>query len=330
MSATASARAGPAGAAPTLAPMERVDRLERLTNLMLVLLRDGRARSLREIADEVPGYPPPGEARRQAFERDKRTLRDEGIEVVAEPVDGPDQVGYRIRPEDYYLPDLGLDPDEQTALNLAVAAVHFGDPSGRDALWRLGLAPGASPPPLADLPALSGLPAVFEALRARATVSFDYRGSPRRVAPGVLRFRRGWWYLVGFDLDRDAPRTFRVDRMESAPATGEPGSGRLPDGFDPETALPDAPWQIGEGDTTWVDVLADAVVAARIVHEVGVEAVADRRADGSVVVRLPVVYPNALRSWLLEFGDRVEVLSPPEMRADMVAWLGAVAGSGSG
>ncbi|HLN40953.1 MAG TPA: hypothetical protein VK215_00765, partial [Acidimicrobiales bacterium] len=98
-----------------------VDRLERLTDLVLVLLRDQRPKSLREIASEVPGYPAQeGEARRQAFERDKRTLRDGGIEVTAMPIDGPEQVGYVIRPEDYYLPDLNLAPDEQAALNLAV------------------------------------------------------------------------------------------------------------------------------------------------------------------------------------------------------------------
>lgn len=309
--------------------MERVDRLERLTNLMLVLLRDGRARSLREIADEVPGYPGPGEARRQAFERDKRTLRDEGIEVVTEAIDGPDQMGYRIRPEDYYLPDLGLEPDEQTALNLAVAAVHFGDPSGRDALWRLGLAPGASPPPVADLPSLSALPGLFEGLRARAAVTFGYRGTPRRVAPALLRFRNGWWYLVGFDLDKDAPRTFRVDRLDGEPEVGEAGSGELPAGFDPETALPDAPWQYGEGDATWVEVLVDGAVAVRVAQEVGDDAVTERRPDGDVVVRLPVVYPGALRSWLLEFGDRVEVLSPPEVRREMVRWLEVVAADGA-
>jgi hypothetical protein len=61
-----------------------VDRLERLTDLVLVLLRDQRPKSLREIASEVPGYPvQEGEARRQAFERDKRTLRDGDIEVTA-------------------------------------------------------------------------------------------------------------------------------------------------------------------------------------------------------------------------------------------------------
>ena len=111
---------------PTLSSM--VDRLERLTDLVLVLLRDQRPKSLREIASEVPGYPvQEGEARRQAFERDKRTLRDGGIEVTAMPIDAPEPVGYVIRPEDYYLPDLDLAPDEQAALNLAVHAV---DPEG--------------------------------------------------------------------------------------------------------------------------------------------------------------------------------------------------------
>ena len=180
-----------------------VDRLERLTDLVLVLLRDQRPKSLREIASEVPGYPEQeGEARRQAFERDKRTLRDGGIEVAAVPIDGPEQVGYVIRPEDYYLPDLDLTPDEQAALNLAVAGVHLGDPSGRDALWRLGLPASAGTRPVAELPALPALPVLHGALRARATVSFDYRGERRRVDPAVLRFHGGWWYVVGYDLDR--------------------------------------------------------------------------------------------------------------------------------
>jgi predicted DNA-binding transcriptional regulator YafY len=74
----------------------RVDRLERLTDLVLVLLNTKRPLTLRELGDAVPGYPPEGEARRQAFERDKRTLRDQGIAVVAEPIEGPEQMGYRI------------------------------------------------------------------------------------------------------------------------------------------------------------------------------------------------------------------------------------------
>lgn len=312
-------------APPTLSPM--VDRLERLTDLVLVLLRDNRPKSLREIASEVPGYPAQeGEARRQAFERDKRTLRDGGIEVTAVPIDGPEQVGYVIRPEDYYLPDLDLAADEQAALNLAVAGVHLGDPSGRDALWRLGLPASAGARPVAELPALPALPVLHGALRARATVSFDYRGERRRVDPAQLRFHGGWWYLVGHDLDRAAPRTFRVDRMDGDASAGAPGSAVLPDGFDPDAALPDVPWRIGEGALVTVAVGVDAALAGLVLDEVGESALDRRHDDGSVVLHLEVTNIAALRSWLFELGDHAVVIGPDEVRAGVVSWLEAVAG----
>jgi predicted DNA-binding transcriptional regulator YafY len=308
-----------------------VDRLERLTNLVLVLLRDGRPRSLREIADEVPGYPTEGEARRQAFERDKRTLRQGGIVVSTAPVSGPDQFGYLIRPEDFYLPDLELDAEEQAALNLAVAAVHLGDPSGRDAdpsgrdaLWRLGLPAPSGARALAQLPALPALPVLWDALRRQAVVAFGYRGERRRVAPAQLRFRGGWWYLVGLDLDKQAARTFRVDRMEGAPEAGPTGSGGLPAGFEPTTALADDPWRIGEGEPVVVDILVDAELAELVEQQLASAVVVERRADGSVVLGLEVTNVDALRSWLLELGEHVVVLRPAQVRTAVVEWLESV------
>jgi len=304
-----------------------VDRLERLTDLVLVLLRDDRPKPLREIAAEVPGYPAEGEARRQAFERDKRTLRDGGVEVSAVPIEGREQVGYLIRPDDFYLPDLDLAPDEQAALNLAVAGVHLGDPSGRDALWRLGLPASAGVQPFADLAALPALPVLYDAVRRRASVTFDYRGDTRHVAPALLRFRGGWWYLVGFDRDKEASRTFRVDRMEGQPAVGDPGSALVPDDFDPEAALPEEPWRMGEEEVVRVDVLVDPGLAPLVVAEVGESTVHARRDDGSVVVRLEVTNVAALRSWVLELGEHAEVLAPDSVRAGMVSWLEATAGA---
>ena len=120
--------------------MAPLDRLERVTDLLLVLLDTHRPLSLREIANRVPGYPDSHGARRQAFERDKRLLRDEGVPVLVEPIDGQEQLGYRVDPDAYYLPDLGLDAEEQAALDLAVAGVHLGEPTGREALSKLGAA----------------------------------------------------------------------------------------------------------------------------------------------------------------------------------------------
>ncbi|HEX4245711.1 MAG TPA: hypothetical protein VHY77_09095, partial [Acidimicrobiales bacterium] len=72
--------------------MDRLDRLERVTDLLLVLLDTPQPLSLREIANRIPGYPTGRDARRQAFERDKRLLRDEGVPLLVEPIGGEDQL----------------------------------------------------------------------------------------------------------------------------------------------------------------------------------------------------------------------------------------------
>lgn len=301
------------------------ERLERLTNLVLVLLDATQPVTLEEIGGQVPGYPADREARRQTFERDKRLLRDEGIPLLTEPVEGDAQYGYRIDPAQFYLPDLGLTPDEQSALHLAVAGVHLGDPSGRDALTKLGATGLADGPPLASFVPPPALVPLFDAVRARAEVTFAYRGEQRRVAPGGLWFRHGYWYLVGWDAERDAGRTFRVDRVEGTPGAGAPGSAVLPDGFDPAAAVPAEPWRPGTEDGDDVVVRLDGVEGPRVAAEVGPAAVVSRAPDGGVTVRLGVTSAPAMRSWLLGLLDHAELVAPPGLRADLVAWLEAVA-----
>jgi predicted DNA-binding transcriptional regulator YafY len=307
-----------------------LDRLERLTDLVLVLLDAPRPMTLEEIAGEVPGYPDGHDARRQAFERDKRLLRDEGIPVLTEPVGGTEQYGYRIEPGALYLTDLELDRDEQAALHLAVAAVDLGDPSGRDALLKLGASGIAEARTVAALVPPASLVPLFEALRSRSEVSFSYRGERRTVAPGGLRFRHGWWYLVGWDRTRSAARTFRVDRMGDRPEVGPAGSGALPEGFDPASAAPEHPWRRSGDGGEDVMVLVDHIEAGRVTEEVGKDAVVERRDDGSVLLRLGVTSEPALRSWILGLLDHAEVFGPPPARQAMIAWLDAIAGGATG
>jgi predicted DNA-binding transcriptional regulator YafY len=168
---------------------------------------------------------------------------------------------------------------------------------------------------------LPALPALFEAVRSRSNVTFEYRSEQRHIDPALLRFRQGRWYLVGFDRDRDAARTFRVDRIEGSPSTGKPGSAVLPEGFDAEAALPDEPWKIGEDETRPVRVLVDSLEGPRVVQQLGDNSVSERRSDGSVVVELQVANEEALISWVLALGPHAEVLSPPEVRTGIVDWL---------
>jgi proteasome accessory factor B len=315
--------------------MQRLDRLERVTDLLLVLLDAPQPLSLREIATRVPGYPDGSGARRQAFERDKRLLRDEGVPVLVVPIGGEEQLGYRVDPDSYYLPDLGLEAEEQAALNLAVAGVHLGEPIGRDALSKLGAggesAIRSAAAPLVDLRSVDGLPALpvlFDAIRQGAVVRFTYRGGKRHVDVAGLRFRRGNWYLIGFDRDRNEARTFRVDRIDGLPELGEPASAQVPADFDIDSSFGRDPWQFGAGEEVEVDVLVDGAESGRVVAELGSESVVEHREDGGVVVRLSVTDQEALILWVLELLDHAEVLGPEAVRAAVVARLTATAAGG--
>lgn len=302
--------------------MPRVDRLERLTNLVLVLLDTPRPITLVEIAGAVGGYPDGHQARRQAFERDKRTLREEGIPISVEPVDAGGQLGYRIRPEDYYLPELELSTDEQVALNLAVAGVHLDDSSGREASLKLGLI-GREQDAVALLPSLPALARLHRAIRDRAAASFTYHSRKRAVDPYGLLFRNGFWYLLGLDHGHGELRTYRVDRIAGDVSFGEAGSFERPADFEPGVHLPSEPWRLGEGGSVAAEVQVDSLLAPTVAAELGEEALLERRGDGSVVVRLEVTNPAAFRSWVLGLLDHAVVLGPEELRRELLQWLEA-------
>ena len=304
----------------------KLDRLERVTDLVLVLLDTHQPLTLDAIAHQVPGYPAEHSARRQAFERDKRLLRDEGIPVLTERLPGHEQYGYLIERESFYLPDLDLEPDEQVALHLAVAGVHLGDPSGRDALLKLGAAGLGDVRPVASMVPPAALIELFEAVRTRGTAGFAYRGETRLVVPVGLWFRFGHWYMVAWDLDRAAVRTFRVDRIEGEVSRGEPGGAEVPGDVDVEAALPDEPWDAEGEDRIEMRIRVDALEARRVADEVGQDKVVQRLDDGSVELALNVSSFAAIRSWVLGLLDHATVIEPPAFRDELVAWLGALIG----
>jgi proteasome accessory factor B len=78
---------------------------------------------------------------------------------------------------------------------------------------------------------------IYAATRDRAPIRFRYRKpdgevADRNVRPWVLTSRGGHWYMVGFDVTRDAARAFRLSRIEGAVKTGRPGSYDIPTGID--------------------------------------------------------------------------------------------------
>ncbi|MFA5884446.1 MAG: WYL domain-containing protein [Acidimicrobiia bacterium] len=308
-------------------------RLERLINLTATLLATRRPLTLEELADRLePGYPGELAARRRQFERDKETLRELGVPITVEAVDalGGEQ-GYRIHPDDYYLPDPGLDPAERAALHLAVTAVEMGGFDPLDALRKLGgtEGEGAAGQAVASFELTPHLGDCFDAVTRRSVLGFSYRSDARRLEPYGILHRFGHWYVVGRDVDRDAPRAFRVDRLDGPPRLGPPGAFAVPAGIDPTDYLSSDPLTYGDDRPVRARVLVDAARASLVTGSLGDEAVVEQRDDGSVVVALDVVNRDAFRAFVLDLLDHAEVLDPPELRAEIVGWLTELAGGGA-
>jgi predicted DNA-binding transcriptional regulator YafY len=309
------------------------DRFERLANLVTFLLdagERGRGVTYAEIVSMIPGYPPGDDTRRRAFERDKQLLREEDLPLVE------DGGRYHIPPGEYYLPDLELTEEEDLALLLAVAAVPWAGGDADAALRKLGVGAsddvmGAGPSALADLDEHPLLPVLHGAIRRRSTVRFAYGRADRDVEPQALFFREGRWYLVAHDLGRDAARTFRVDRIDDGQVEVGPAGGfeRRPRTGQDGRPAPREPWLwLGGEDDEPVDavVRVDAVRAAKAVADAGGSATVERHDDGSVTLTMPVAQRSSFRSWVLGFLDHAEVVGPPDVRAEVRAWLERMAG----
>jgi len=305
------------------------DRVERLTNLLALLLETREPLSLQQVASEMDGqYPESQVARRAAFERDKAALRDIGVPIDQEIVLGGPYAGqtrYWIDRERYELRGLQLDEDEARALQVAMAATRPGSTSGQEALWKLGAGLlDRSAPISAVLPDLPALPVLRDAVSRRTSVGFDYRDVRRTVDPWGLLLRDGFWYLVGFDHARGERRTFRIDRVASEIEVLDGRTFERPEGFDPRDAMPTDPKLIGANDTAPdARVRIESARAAAAVAELGEHRVAARHDDGSVDVDVPCGNLAAFRSWLLGFLEHAEVLSPPDVREHVIEWLEA-------
>ncbi len=206
---------------------------ERLLNLVIALLYTRQPLSKARIRSAVPQYADStDEAFDRMFERDKDELRALGIPLRTEILDAffDDEAGYRIDRREYELPAIEFTPDEVAVIGVASRAWSQASLAGPAAQALRKLQAAGVEQDEASVagiePLLYTTEPAFEAVRT-ATITakpirFGYqrsRGSDaadRHIQPWALTNWHGKWYVTGFDLDRDAPRVFRLDRVTSA------------------------------------------------------------------------------------------------------------------
>ncbi|MDO5738574.1 MAG: WYL domain-containing protein [Ornithinimicrobium sp.] len=327
----------PSASAPK-GPTPAAAKTERLLNLVIALLSTRQPLSKARIRAVVPDYLAGNdEAFERMFERDKDELRGLGIPLRTEPIDPffDDEQGYRIDQREYALPQLDFEPDEIAVLGLASRAWSQASLAGpaAQALRKLDAA-GL----VRDEASVSGIepllhttePAfepVRDAVLSRTLLGFDYRGgggaglTTRRVQPWGLTNWHGRWYLTAHDLDRDAPRVFRLDRIVGKPTSGHSDAFQVPADHD-AIAMIRRSYGEDAGTTTTVRVQVREGAASSVRRRATIIDGASQ--DGWDTLDLEVTRIRSTVQELCAAGPDVRVVDPPEVRDAVVAALRSV------
>jgi proteasome accessory factor B len=155
----------------------------------------------------------------------------------------------------------------------------------------------------------------------------ERKGAERIVDPYLLHVQSGAVYLIGFCQQRNAIRTFLLDRVTDAARTGALFAARAP--FAASALLQGAigPW---EGKPQYIQLRFDAEVAELAAErQMHPTQTTQLRSDGAldVALRAPVCPP--LITWLLGWGQHVRVVSPAAL-AERVRRAHARAAGGDG
>ncbi len=323
---------------------DRVEKTERLLNLVSCLLAARTPVPFSEIRGNVVGYDDGAdpEAMEKRFDRDKAELRALGVPIEYVAMDKHGNSGYGIRKDRYFLPEISLSMEEALILTVlhrvaseggaalgpnllsALQKVSADSPLGEGLQASLaeqhafGLRPGrGAHEEHAALEALTG--AVLRGRRVR----FRYYGigrdqvSQREVEPWGLGYHRGHWYLAGHDLGRGALRTFRVDRMRGRVRPGGPATQPVAKGFDVQAHVGRSPWEFEEVRKPVRARIRFAPAVAWMVKENLRRAESFREeADGAGVLALAARDRPALLRFVLKHGRLAEVAAPADLREE--------------
>lgn len=271
-------------------PMERLFRL-------VICLSDAGAQgvSVRKLL-RIAGFGEVTEANTAQLRRDLKHLTDGGWDIVNESAEGSEG-RYVLHTQDNRMAVL-LTPGERAALQQALSNADADIPEPPESLGELQRA----------------------AVRHCLT-HFTYKGRRRHVHPYTLYSSPSGWILRGRETSNEVIKEFVVSRMADDVAIDQPGTAEVVESpprssFDPMDYAIDEP----------VDVVfsTERGHLAEVHRVLGGAEVVGQDGDQVLLSRC-VTNRAAFWSRLYELGVRVRVVGPPELRAEVLDDLRAVA-----
>lgn len=147
------------------------------------------------------------------------------------------------------------------------------------------------------------------AINEQKLISFHYfynKGESNKIIePYLIIFKWSSWYVFGYCIERQAFRLFKLNRLSELVCTKQYFEQR------------EVPGEQLEFDSYFTDdiqliALFDSKVKYRLIEEYGVESFIYRE-DDKLLFKMGFTNKEVLLSWILSFGDAVEVIEPKEL-----------------
>lgn len=139
----------------------------------------------------------------------------------------------------------------------------------------------------------------------------------RTIEPWAIINRKGRWYVVGHDVDREEVRTFRLSRMVDVTVTGSDATVPIPD--EDMRIIADRTLRRGTAPITGIVRLADDARA-----EACADVLATARPTGDGAWEIGPVTPAELIDIGLDHAGDLVVVQPVEVRDAIVAKLRSI------
>jgi predicted DNA-binding transcriptional regulator YafY len=154
---------------------------------------------------------------------------------------------------------------------------------------------------------------IKRAISSQRLIEFDYHYAKgqtrRRIEPYFIAFKWSSWYVFGYCTDRQDFRLFKLNRLWALSATD--------DGF-AVREIPDDRLSLDGGltDENEVTVLFDTSARYRLIEDFGLRAFQETP-DGKLTLTVGYTNKDYILSWILGFGDKAQVSSPPELAGEL-------------
>lgn len=151
------------------------------------------------------------------------------------------------------------------------------------------------------------------AINKQLLISFHYYYSKgeveRLIEPYLLVFRWSAWYLLGYCLEKNDFRLFKLNRLWDLCCTEEHFSKR---------DLPEEKLKFDEYFSSEIKLVAvfEENVKYRLIEEYGVDSFTYTK-DDRLLFTTGFTSKENLISWILSFGDAAEILEPKEIRSEI-------------